>query len=172
MARFDMSGLDPIIDEMREMGLEVGEVADSMLMAGADEVAEAWRRAAQTHGLIDTGDMFNSIGYPNTAKTFGEYRTIDIYPQGRDQKGVRNAEKAFVLHYGTSKLKATYWVDTADSYCTETVVPAMEKVWDEFIQTGNIRGADAARFQGANAGQTERDTKTPKRDYRRRRRRR
>ena len=172
MARFDMTGLQPIIDEMSKLGLEVGDVADSMLMAGADEVADAWRRAARTHGLIDTGDMFDSIGYPNTAKTIGGYRSIDIYPQGRDRKGVRNAEKAFILHYGTSKLEATHWVDTADDYCAETVVPAMTKVWDEFIQTGNVRGADAARFRGANAGKTERSTKKRKRrDYRRRRRR-
>lgn len=131
MARFDTTGLDALIDEMRAEGELSSSVADDMLMAGADEVAKAWKRAAEEHGLRDTGDMINSIGYPRTPKNVGDIRTIDIYPQGVDRKGVRNAEKAFILHYGTSKRPGTHWVDDADRYSGETVVPAMQKIWNE-----------------------------------------
>ena len=135
MARFDMSGLDPIIDEMRALGEESGAVANEMIMAGAEAVKQAWRRSAEEHKHRDYGDMIESIGYPRQPQTIGDALTIDIYPQGRDRKGVRNAEKAFVLHYGTSKLQASYWVDTADAYSEQTAVPAMAEIWDKFIQS-------------------------------------
>ena len=135
MARFDMSGLDPIIDEMRAIGEESGAVAQEMILAGAEAVKQAWRRSAEEHGHRDTGEMIEAIGYPRGPQTIGDALTIDIYPQGRDHKGVRNAEKAFVLHYGTSKLPASYWVDTADAYSEQTAVPAMAEIWDKFIQS-------------------------------------
>ena len=134
MARFDMSGLDPIIDEMREMGEESGAVAQEMILAMAEAVKQAWKRSAEEHGHRDTGEMINAIGYPRGPQTIGDVLTIDIYPHGKDHKGVRNAEKAFVLHYGTSKLKASYWVDTADAYSEQTAIPAAEQIWDKFIR--------------------------------------
>lgn len=138
MARFDMSGLDPIIDQMRTLGQDTGPVANAMIMAGAEQVKIAWKRSAEEHHLRDTGDMIESIGYPREPKKIGDALTIDIYPQGKDRKGVRNAEKAFILHYGTSRRPATRWVDDADAYCETTVVPAMARIWDEFMTTGRL----------------------------------
>lgn len=140
MARFDMSGLQPVIDEMRRLGEESGPVAEAMIMAGAERVREAWRRSADEHGHRLTDDMFNSIGYPRQPKNIGDGISIDIYPQGKDRKGVRNAEKAFILHYGTSKLPGSHWVDDADAYSEETVVPAMAEVWEHYIETGRAKG--------------------------------
>ena len=68
MARFDTSGIDDIIDQLVRMGEGTGEIADSMLMAGAEEVKKAWKQAAKSHKLKDTGDMINSIGYANSPK--------------------------------------------------------------------------------------------------------
>ena len=138
MARFDMSGLDPIVDEMRRLGEESGAAAQAMIQTGAEAVKLAWQRAAEEKGLRDTGDMIRSIGYPRNPKKIGDALAQDIYPQGRDQKGVRNAEKAFILHYGTSTHEATYWVRLADAYSEETAVPAMAKVWEDYIATGKL----------------------------------
>ena len=135
MARFDMSGLDPIIDEMREMGEESGAVAQEMILAGAEAVKQAWRRSAEEHGHRDTGELIDAIGYPKGPQNIGDALTIDIYPQGKDRKGVRNAEKAFILHYGSSKLEGSRWVDTADAYSEQTAIPAMEQIWDKFTQS-------------------------------------
>lgn len=134
MARFNMSGLDPIIDEMQALGEKSGAVAQEMILAMAEAVKQAWKRSAEEHGHRDTGEMINAIGYPRGPQTIGDALTIDIYPQGKDHKGVRNVEKAFLLHYGTSKLKASYWVDTADAYSEQTAIPAAEQIWDKFIR--------------------------------------
>ena len=130
MARFNTSGLDGVLEEMKKESQLVGQTADAMLMAGAEQVKQAWKRAAQEHGHVRTGAMVESIGYPNDPKKIGDVLSIDIYPRGKDAKGVRNAEKAFVLHYGTSKMPGSGWVDDADKYSEETAIPAMVAVWE------------------------------------------
>lgn len=134
MARFDVSGLDETIEEMKRLGQMTGRTADAMLMAGAEEVRKAWRQSAEEHRHRDTGDMIASIGFARTPKDVGSIRTIDIYPQGKDKRNIRNAEKAFILHYGTTKIRGSRWVDDADKISEQTVVPAMIRVWEQFLQ--------------------------------------
>jgi len=154
MARFDTTGLDELLADMKRLGELSGDTADKMLMAGAEAVKEEWRKSAEKHRLRDTGDMIESIGFPRQPKTAGGIRTIDIYPQGKDRKGVRNAEKAFILNYGTqgtnsdnarrkrgkvdkrkgAGIPATHWVDDADKASGEPVMEAMGKIWDEHLK--------------------------------------
>ncbi len=134
MARFNTSGLDELMADMKRMGEMTGETAEKMLMAGAEEVKKAWKASAEKHGHRDTGDMINSIGYPKKVKTVSEIKSVDIYPQGKDRKGVRNAEKAFILHYGTSRIPGSGWVDDADQLSAEPVQKAMTEIWDEHLK--------------------------------------
>lgn len=134
MARFDVSGLDETIEEMKRLGQMTGQTADAMLMAGAEEVRKAWRQSAEEHRHRDTGDMIASIGFARKPKEIGSIRTIDIYPQGKDKRNIRNAEKAFILHYGTTKIRGSRWVDDADKISEQTVAPAMIRVWEQFLQ--------------------------------------
>lgn len=134
MARFDVSGLDETIEDMKRLGQMTGQTADAMLMAGAEEVRKAWRQSAEEHRHRDTGDMIASIGFARKPKEIGSIRSIDIYPQGKDKRNIRNAEKAFILHYGTTKIRGSRWVDDADKISEQTVVPAMIRVWEQFLQ--------------------------------------
>lgn len=134
MARFDVSGLDETIEEMKRLGQMTVQTADAMLMAGAEEVRKAWRQSAEEHRHRDTGDMIASIGFARKPKEIGSIRSIDIYPQGKDKRNIRNAEKAFILHYGTTKIRGSRWVDDADKISEQTVVPAMIRVWEQFLQ--------------------------------------
>jgi hypothetical protein len=134
MARFELSGFDDVLDEMKRLGELSGDVADRMLMAGAEVVKKEWKASAERSGHRDTGDMIASINYARKPKTAGDIRTIDIYPQGKDSKGVRNAEKAFILNYGTKTRKASQWVDKADQASGEPVMQAMTKIWDEHLK--------------------------------------
>ena len=134
MARFDVSGLDETIEEMKRLGQMTGQTADAMLMAGAEEGRKAWRQSAGEHRHRDTGDMIASIGFARKPKEIGSIRSIDIYPQGKDKRNIRNAEKAFILHYGTTKIRGSRWVDDADKISEQTVVPAMIRVWEQFLQ--------------------------------------
>lgn len=136
MARFVTEGIDEIIQELIRIGEDTGPVAEEMLMEGAAEVRECWRKSAEAHKHRDTGDMIEAIGYPKKPRTVAGIRRIDIYPQGKDRKGVRNAAKAFVLHYGTSKMPGSHWVDYADDLSGPRVEAAMKRVYDKFIKRG------------------------------------
>jgi hypothetical protein len=133
-----MSGLDDTIRQMRRMGEQSGDVAKAMILAGAEGVKKAWRQAAEEHELRDTGDMIDSIGFPREPKQVGDVLTIDIYPQGTDRHGVRNAEKAFILHYGKHGYAPTYWVDDADAASAPKVQARLEAMWADYLETGVV----------------------------------
>ena len=138
MARFDTDGLDDLIDEMQRMGQRSGEVAKAMTAAAADEIRDAWKQAAEEYGLRDTGAMIESIGFPGPVKDVGGILQQDVYPQGKDERGVRNAEKAFIQHYGSSRIKPKYWVDEADAAAGPKVQQRLEDIWGEFLETGKV----------------------------------
>lgn len=134
MARFRTEGLDDLIEKMTELELTTGELADEMLIAGAEEVREAWKEAIKKHELIDTGDMLESVDYSRKPRQIGDIKEVDIYPQGKDRKGVRNAEKAFILHHGTSKIQATHFVDDADEIAGPKVEKRLTEIFDNWLE--------------------------------------
>lgn len=147
VARFDTSGLDELIRDMENMGQMSGPVAEVMVEAAAAEIRESWREAAESHGLRDTGAMIESIDAPGPVVDFGTSLGKDIYPTGKDSKGVRNDEKAFILHYGRNgyqKIEATYWVDDADDISAVRVPPRLDAIWEEFLQTGKVPALPAS----------------------------
>lgn len=152
MARFDTSGMDDLLADMQRMGENTGPVAEAMTMAAAEVIKGCWQRSAEEHGLRDTGDLIASIGYPQAPTNFGDALGIDVYPQGKDRRGVRNAEKAFIQHYGSSRTPATYWVDDADHYSEEIIPDVLQGMWDEWLETGHVPSAAAAAAAVASSG--------------------
>ena len=137
MAQFSTDGIDQIAAEMAWMGEAAGEVADEMLLAGAEEVKRAWKETAERHGYRETGDMIESIRADKAPKSdANDVRRISVYPRGEDRKGVRNAEKAYVLHYGTSKIHGSHWVDEADQDAGPMAQDVFEKIWDRHLKGG------------------------------------
>ena len=134
MARFRTEGLDDIIDDMAAMGESTGELADEMLFAGAEEIKKAWKAAIRKHKHIDTGAMLDSVDYSRKVKQIGDIKSVDIYPQGKDKKGVKNAEKAFILHYGTSKRPGTHFVDDADDIAAPMVENRLRNIFDNWLK--------------------------------------
>lgn len=138
MARFESRGMDKLIADMRRLGETSGDMAKAMVNAAVIEIRDAWRESAEQHELRDTGAMIESIGFPGPVKEVNGALERDVYPQGKDAKGKRNAEKAFLLHYGTSRIKATHWVDDADDMSGPKVDARLEEMWGEFLETGRV----------------------------------
>ena len=136
MARFDTSGLDDLIREMERLGEASGEIAEDMVTAAVEEIRDAWKESAEENNLRDSGDMIESIGFPQPMQRIGDVLYRDVYPQGTDRKGVRNAEKAFLAHYGTSRQPATDWVDDADDKSGPRVDQRLTAIWEEHHKTG------------------------------------
>ena len=137
MAQFSTDGIDSIAAEMAWMGEAAGEVADEMLLAGAEEVKRAWKETAERHGYRETGDMIESIRADKAPKSdANDVRRINVYPRGEDRKGVRNAEKAFLLHYGTSRIRGSHWIEEAEQKALPTVQQVFEDIWDRHLKGG------------------------------------
>ena len=140
MARFDTTGLDKLISEMQKMGETSGAIAEAMVTAASVEIRDCWRESADKHGHVDTGAMIESIGFPQPVKRMGDILYRDIYPQGKDKRGrkkaVRNAEKAFILNYGTSTIKPSHWVDEAEDAAGDRVQSRLESIWDQYLESG------------------------------------
>ena len=135
MGKLTWSGLDETFKEMAQAEEECGEIAQEMLRVGGEECVKAWREAISKAGHDGegksgrgTGEMAKSVGVKFKKKD-GK-RVAEIYPLGKDSHGVRNAEKAFVLHYGRSNMKGDHFVDEADRISEENAVPAMIEVWE------------------------------------------
>lgn len=138
MARFESQGMDKLIADMRRLGETSGDMAKAMVNAAVIEIRDAWRQSAEQHELRDTGALIESIGFPNPVREINGVLERDVYPQGKDSKGTRNAEKAFVLHYGTSRIRATHWVDDADEMSGPKVDAKLKEMWGEYLETGHV----------------------------------
>ena len=135
MGKLTWSGLDETYKEMQRAGEQAGPIAQEMLRVGGEKCVEAWRIAIGSHGHRPpgesgraTGEMEKSVGVKFKKKD-GK-RVAEIYPLGKDSHGERNAEKAFILHYGRSNMKGDHFVDEADRLSEENAVPAMIEVWE------------------------------------------
>lgn len=128
MALFSGEGFDELLADLQKDKDLIDAAAPDMLAAGAEVVADAWRNAIRANDLIDTGDMIESVG-PSDAVVTDSEKKIAVYPQGRDRKGIRNAEKAFINHYGASRRRATHFVDDAETKAEGPAVDAMAAVW-------------------------------------------
>ena len=138
MATVKVNGFEMIERQLNRMGrpmirqiVEAGAKAAEQLMAENTEKARHVR----------TGDMLGSIG-ENEYREFLGGGSVEVYPQGDDRKGVRNATKAYVINYGKGRkiTKRKKPNKTGDKFITgneskaeEIVVQAMQAESDRLI---------------------------------------
>lgn len=138
--RVDTSGLDEIIQQMKQMHEMSGKAARAMLTAGANEFQREWIRAAVRNKHVATGDMKDSVTSTPISDADGALET-SIYPKGTDRKGVSNAVKAYVLHWGRvgkRTIPASQWVEEVEHKATPKATEVMADVWGEFVKTGKV----------------------------------
>lgn len=138
MAKFAVNGIDELAAELKQLGqLGNGELVSDMLEAGAEVVSGEWKKgirsAVKTNGR-STGDMERSVAPAKGIKKVDDVSVKEIYPQGKDSKGVRNAEKAFILHYGKSGQAPTRFVDAVEDAAEDKAVEAMENVFNDYLE--------------------------------------
>lgn len=135
MAKFTtkLNGMDMTIAELRRMGAATeGRTVRAMLVAGAEKAEEIWRSTAEKRGHRDNGNMIEAIGHTKPHSR-GQTWRIDVYPLGDDGSRT-NAEKAFVLHYGSKKLTGDHWVEEANERCAQECPGVMEAVFRELTK--------------------------------------
>ena len=124
MGKLKTQGLDKFADDLRRAGADLPQVQSDMLDAGAQATVEAWKDGIERAGHKDTGDMQKSVRASKRSR--GTERAVA--PQGKDRKDVRNAEKAFILHYGSSSIVGDRFVDKIEEKADEAAAQRMDAV--------------------------------------------
>ena len=151
MARFQSVNVDEMARELMRLGQVTGSMAREMVNEGAEIIADTWKNVIREMPHVDKGDMLNSV-QADEARQSGGATVSEIYPRGKDRKGVRNAEKAYLLHYGWKAGKPArgkkgekakgrkgayqgdHFVDTVEKECAEVVDYTMERVIDRYTK--------------------------------------
>lgn len=130
MAKFELTGLGDIEKMLLNRETTVTAAVPDMIQAGADELIKAEQEEIERLKLVDTGDMKKSVKATKIRKTdSGGF--VEVYPQGKDRKGVSNATKAFVAQYGKSGMSARPWLTAARAKSGEKVSAAIRKEWEK-----------------------------------------
>ena len=137
MARMDFSGTEEMMAALFAESERLERKATEMLGAAGALVVRAWQDAIDEAGHAPpgksgraTGEMRRSVRASKPKKS-GEAYVSTIYPHGKDSRGVGNAEKAFILHYGTSKVSGDHFVDRAEEMAGDAAQAAMEEIWNK-----------------------------------------
>lgn len=130
MAKFNVVGFEDVEKEMLKRTRRAEKAVPKMLQAGAKILVEAQKRVSREMGVYDTGDFHDSIK-PTKIKEKDSEMYIEVYPQGTDRKGVRNATKGFIAEYGTSSINARPWMSAANARYAEDVHNAMRQAWED-----------------------------------------
>lgn len=152
-------GLDELIDDMAALAELPDKVIDDMLNAKADIIEVAQKQRGRAMGVHNTGLTLSSIKRTKSKRNKGG-RSLEIYPQGTNSKGVRNAEVAFMNEYGTpgnrnlpsrrfvaklgvqvsrlGRMPARPFIDSANKAAGQQATDAAAKVLDTFISSKNL----------------------------------
>lgn len=131
MAKFISTGMMGVIDRLDRMAGASDSMKREMLESAANIYVDTWKRVIRAKGHVRSGDMADSVGTVFSDESVGD---ATVYPQGKDRRGVRNAEKAFLLHYGWGRKKGNHFVEQIEREAEVPAVEAMEAVMDRYIK--------------------------------------
>ena len=130
VARINTVGFDSLPLALQKVVNALPEVAEEMIDAACDVLEPVMKRTATEYNIQDTGITIRSIGRGKLGKRKSDGSLYkDIYPQGKDEKGVRNAQKAFIAEYGKKGVKPRPFMRVAREECAEQMEEAMAKVY-------------------------------------------
>lgn len=126
-------GADEMVKSLQRLGDEMPQVERRMLQEGGQVMAGAWQYTIGQRGLILTGAMQANV--KSKARSVRGVLRAEITSEGKDVHGVRNAAKAYMLHYGTSRIPATHWIQSAEDMGVPLASAAMEEILSEAIES-------------------------------------
>lgn len=137
MARCEYDGIERIDGVLTRLSRSA---IKEVVMAGAEACIEATKRNVQQYRHVVTGSMLEGVAAGKYHEDVGS-GWVEVYPQGNDNRGVSNAQKAFVINYGYGKRRTA---KTGDKFITgqtkqmdDIVAKAMQQKSDEIIREMN-----------------------------------
>ena len=122
--------LSELARKLEDNGLYDKENTKKILYAGAEIFVKEARSALMRAGHVDTGAMRDNVTYYRRVDTKDGVHSVSMSVKGRDEKGVKNAVKAFVLNYGRKKaygyIPGSHFWNAAIMYATPKMIRACE----------------------------------------------
>ena len=135
-----VDGLDGLILDMKAMEELPQATVSEMLQAGGAVIMEAHKSQIQAVGLVDSGQLRDSIQMSRKIRKKEGACSVDIYPQGTREDGVRNAEVGFIYEYGAPGrgIEARQWMRAANEQAEDAAGEAAEAVYDNYLRSKNL----------------------------------
>lgn len=137
MGSFTVNGIDALSDDLAALAALPDSVIEAILDAEADVILPAQRETARSMGVYKSGMTAGSIKKGKVKKT-ATGKTLTVAPQGKNARGDRNAEVAFINEYGKEGQPARPFIRTANERAEPKAVEAGEKVYHEFLDRNNL----------------------------------
>lgn len=149
MAKFKSHGIESISMSLSVLSNLPDEAAYNVLEAGAAVLIEKWKEKLLP--MKRTGQLIESIKAKHKTGSNG-LPVISVAPTGKRKNGYTgrrkkrdgspggtyqgsNAEVGYFLEYGTPRMRATHWMETANEEAADAVIDAESKAFDDFLDS-------------------------------------
>ena len=130
MARFEVNGIEGFEDKILKREAAATAAVPAMLKAAVlVDAQQAEIRSTFQSGRV-TGDLASSIKATSVKKK-DSTQYVEVYPQGTNRRGERNATVGFVHQYGRSNMPARPWFTSANEKAAGEVQEAMRQEWEK-----------------------------------------
>lgn len=147
MAKFSFNGMDEISASFEQLSNLSDEDKMSVIMPAAKLLVERQRQMIERLFRKRTGDLADSLDIQQKSGEDGAYASIYLKGKHRGsstgkRKGKRrsngrysgtNAEVGYILEYGSPRIAARHWMETANEEAEDEVVAAEQAAWDNLI---------------------------------------
>lgn len=148
MAKFSFNGMDELSASFEDMIQLSDEERMSVIMPGAEVVAEHQRGKIRSLFKQRTGALADSITIRQKSDDDGAY--ANIFLKGKHpgssagkRRGKRrsngkysgtNAEVGYILEYGSPRIAATHWMENANEDAAAEVASAQQEAWNALME--------------------------------------
>ena len=147
MAGFSFNGLDDISASIEQLSKLTDEDKVSILAPSARLLLQRQKEKISQLFRRRTGDLEESLVIEQRQSDEGP--SLYLYPKGKHRgsstgkrKGKRrsngkysgtNAEVAYILNYGSPRIKATHWLENANEETEAEVMASQQAAWDDLV---------------------------------------
>lgn len=146
MAKFSFNGMDQITASIEQMAQLTEEEKLSIIMPSAQLLLQRQKEKIAQVFQRRTGDLEKSLTLDPDASN----SRIVLFFKGKHRgsstgkrKGKRrsngkysgsNAEVAYILNYGSPRIRATHWLDNANEEAEEDVIASQQSAWNDLLE--------------------------------------
>lgn len=137
MALIRTDGVEQEAELMQRLAVLPDELQAEVLRAQASVVADAIRRSGERYRVRDT---LSSLREGKVKRDRRGDMSLYLRFKGKNKRGVRYTEIAFVNNYGTTKQSARPFVTEGVNASAEAAYEVAEKIYDDWVSAQERKG--------------------------------